>query len=322
MAARRTRERSRAARVVFVLSLVVLVGVALALAAYAFSYGQGQVAYDKVAETAFGAQRTPVTDADGDAGAGTDGSQPGSQAGSQPFTLTVDWDALAAVNPDIVGWIYLPGTAINYPVVRGADDERYLTHNFNGEVAANWLPTYGTPFLLAANAADFSDANNVVQAHNMANGSMFAKIPQLMDAAEFNAHRTVYLLTPSGDYRLTSVSMVVSGAYEPVLQTSFESQEEFRSYVQGLIDRSVVAPEPAAPAVDEVSKLFMFSTCTSDGGQYRCILVCAATEPDEPADESADAGAEEPADTGADESADAGAEEPADADPDEPADVT
>jgi sortase B len=268
MADRKKHARSRARRVVSVLSLVVLIGVVAALAVYVYSYVQGQAAYDRVADIAFEVPPSSASAPDATDEAGE----------TQLFTLTVDWDALFAINPDIVGWIYMPDTEINYPVVRGSDNVRYLTYNFGGEVSANWLPTFGTPFLLAENAADFSDANNVIQAHNMANGTMFAKIPELMDATEFNAHRRVFLLTPSGNFRLTSISMVVSAPYEAVLKTSFGTQEEFQSYVQGLVDRSVVIPEPAAPPAGEVSRLFMFSTCTSDNGQYRSILVCMATE--------------------------------------------
>jgi sortase B len=242
------------------------------LGVFVYSYLQGQDAYDKVADIAF---EVPPEVSSGVPPASNDSNEADE---SQLFTLTVDWDALAAINPDIVGWVYMPDTAINYPIVRGSNNERYLTYNFNGEHGADWLPTYGTPFLLAENAADFSDANNVIQAHNMANGTMFAKIPELMNATEFNAHRKVYVLTPAGNYRLTSISMVVSSPNEAILRVSFDSREEFQSYVQGIIDRSVVSPEPAVPSVDEVSKLFTFSTCTSDNGQYRCVLVCTVTE--------------------------------------------
>lgn len=47
--------------------------------------------------------------------------------------LEVDWDALLAINPDTVGWVYVPGTNINYPIVHTDNDETYLTRDFNGE---------------------------------------------------------------------------------------------------------------------------------------------------------------------------------------------
>ena len=49
-----------------------------------------------------------------------------------------DYQSLIAMNSDCVGWIQIPGTDINYPVVQAADNEFYLTHNFNRETAA-WI---------------------------------------------------------------------------------------------------------------------------------------------------------------------------------------
>ncbi len=46
--------------------------------------------------------------------------------------LKVDWDGLRAINPDIVAWIYVPDTPINYPVVKGHDNEEYLHKAFDG----------------------------------------------------------------------------------------------------------------------------------------------------------------------------------------------
>ena len=49
-----------------------------------------------------------------------------------PETLEVDFDALRQLNPDVTGWILLPGTRINYPIVQGEDNEYYLTCLFDG----------------------------------------------------------------------------------------------------------------------------------------------------------------------------------------------
>ena len=50
-------------------------------------------------------------------------------------SFTVDWNALRAINPDVVGWIYVPGTTVNFPIVHGTDDEHYLKTDFYGQTA-------------------------------------------------------------------------------------------------------------------------------------------------------------------------------------------
>ncbi len=118
----------------------------------------------------------------------------------------MDWDALKAINPDTVGWIYIPGTVVNYPIVQAADDEKYLTHDFKG--SEGWIATFGAIFLAAENSSDFSDPNNIIYGHHLNDGSMFACVADFSDAAQFNDHRTVYILTPEGNYELSTFALV------------------------------------------------------------------------------------------------------------------
>lgn len=237
-------------RVVFWIALIVLVASLAVLGALLFSYWQGQNAYDKIADQAFEA--------------------PQDVEGAALEDLQVDWDALRAVNPDVVGWIYIPGTIVNYPIVHTDNDERYLTYDFNGE--QGWGATFGTIFLQAANAGDFSDANNIVYGHHLNNGSMFACLADMQDDAGFNAHRTVYLLTPQGNYKLRTFSMVHCAADDPLAQASFADEAEQTAYVQDKIDRSVAKPDGELPAADEMDHTFAFVTCDNLPSDGRYVL--------------------------------------------------
>ena len=121
--------------------------------------------------------------------------------------LVVDWDALRAINPDIVAWVYMPGTIINYPVAhKDGDSEYYLHHNFSlGE--GSFGAEFGSIMLSGENAGDFSDEVNILYGHHMRNGSMFALFAEFRDSAIFNEHRTIYLLTPEGNYRLQTFAV-------------------------------------------------------------------------------------------------------------------
>ena len=109
----------------------------------------------------------------------------------------VDFDALRAVNPDIVGWLSIPGTGINYPIVQGKDNEYYTDHLFNG--AENEA---GCLFLDADCESDFSSVNSVIYG-NSENGGMFTDLLRFTDSEFLNAHRRVWLVTPEGDHLVT-----------------------------------------------------------------------------------------------------------------------
>lgn len=244
-------------RVVFWVALVVFVLSLAALAAIGFSYWSGQRAYDDIASENF--------------------SAPSDVSGATLADFSVNWDALRTVNPDVVAWVYIPDTDVSYPIVhRDGDDSHYLTHDFNGNTRNVIGAEYGCVMLSGENAGDFSDAVNVIYGHNMANGSMFALLARFTDSATFNAHRTFYLLTPAGNYELTTFAVDrVPGSSTDIV---IPNPGDVTAYVQARLDASTVTPDPAAPAASEIDKVFAFSTCDAPDNSYRIITFCSVTD--------------------------------------------
>lgn len=242
-------------RVVFWIALVVFVVALAALGAIGFSYWQGQQTYNEIAREGF--------------------APPDDIAAAPLADLSVDWDALKAINPDTVGWIYIPGTVVNYPIVQTTDNEKYLTHDFRG--SEGWIATFGAIFLSAENSADFSDPNNIIYGHHLNDGSMFACLADFGDAAQFNDHRTVYILTPKGNYRLNTFALVHVDADDPLAQTQFADEEERIAYVQDKIDRSVVKASDIPGAAD-ISQTFAFATCDNLPTDGRYVLYASIAE--------------------------------------------
>lgn len=244
---------------VFWVSLAVFVVAVAALVTIGVSYWQGQSRYDQLADQAFEA--------------------PENADETALASFTVDWDALRAVNSDIVGWIYVPGTIINYPIMYSGDDSTYLTRDFYGNEGGWWMADYGAVFLSGINKPDFSSVNNIVYGHNLLNGSMFADFAKLADQNEFDAHRTVYVLTPKGNYRLNTFAVVNVKATYPVAQATFASNAEYEAYLQDKIDQSIVEPEEGMPSVTGITQTFAFSTCDHDHyNDMRYVIYCTVAE--------------------------------------------
>lgn len=260
-----TKERARKKRrgpwrVVFWLALVVLIGSLSVLGYLIYTYWNGQKAYDDIVEVAF--------------------EEPADPRAATLADFQVDWDALRAINPEVVAWVYIPGTPINYPVAHKAgDDEYYLHHNFANSSTGEFGAEYGCVMLSGENNADFTDSVNILYGHNMRNGSMFAFFNQMKDNTVFNEHRTVYLLTPEGNYLLKSFALDhVPGSSTDIVIPNFETPEEMTAYVQDRIAQSIVTPDPAAPAAADITKVFAFSTCDGANNKNRYITFCYVDE--------------------------------------------
>lgn len=203
-------------RLIFWLALIVLIGSLGTLGYLFYTYWQGQNDYDQIAERAFAEpEGDDITLAD----------------------LVVDWDALRDINPDVVAWVYVPGTVINYPVAhKDGDSEYYLHHNFSlGE--GRFGAEYGSIMLSGENNGDFSDEVNILYGHHMRNGSMFAPFAEFRESDVFNKHRTIYLLTPDGNYRLQTFAVEhVPMTHASIATPNYATDAEFAEFKQWLIE--------------------------------------------------------------------------------------
>lgn len=190
--------------------------------------------------------------------------------------MKVDWESLLAQNPDTVGWIYMPGTSINYPIVQGSDDEEYLKKDFTGD--SSGFVHKGAIFLSYINAPDFSDGNNFIYGHNMNDDTMFAHVLQMAKQDQFDEARTFYVLTPTCNYRCTTFALDIVGATETsIIQTNFADASAMASYITERIAASSVSI-PANEDVSSYTKLFTLVTCGDDYATTRAVLFGGVVE--------------------------------------------
>ena len=178
-----------------------------------------------------------------------------------------DLSALQTVNPDVIGWILVPDTAINYPLLHTQNNSTYLHTAWDG--TENQA---GSIFLETRNNPALSDFNTILYGHHMRNGSMFAALLDYQDPAFAKGHSAVYLLTEDGIYQYTVFAAyeasIVSDTYRLTFQDDAQKQAAITSYLQ----RSQWESPLDVTTNDHILTL---STCTGTG-QYETRWVVQA----------------------------------------------
>ena len=193
----------------------------------------------------------------------SEGTEPSSD---EDFTNwpTVDFAALREINPDIVAWIYIEGTEINYPVVQGEDNSFYLKHLFDGE----WNGA-GCIFLNYQNNADFSDRHSILYGHHMKNGTMFTDLEKYKEQDFFDEHPFGLLVTPDKNYKIEFFSGYVVAAHESAWRIDF-TDAEFETWLQNAVDQSCFSSEIIPGTSDNILTL---STCSYEFDDARFVLL-------------------------------------------------
>ena len=119
--------------------------------------------------------------------------------------LAIDFEGLQERNSDVVAWIHVPGTNINYPILAGRTNDEYL----NLDLDRRWSLA-GSIFLEENNSPTFDDLNTIIYGHNMLNGVKFSDIDAFV-RGEITLEEApyVYLYLPNGNVRLYRIVSAV-----------------------------------------------------------------------------------------------------------------
>lgn len=187
----------------------------------------------------------------------------------------VDLAALQEQYPDVKGWLTVPDTGIDYPVLQGCADEPeyYLHRNYKGEHDIN-----GSLFLQWN--CDVQDGENlVIYGHNMNSGVMFGNLDRYASYSYCREHPTVLFQTVDGVSAYTVVAVLKADvSMFPFQQVSFQEPEGLFSYLtqakaMGLFDNG------ENPAAGDVEQVLTLVTCSYEWNGARNIVVAVRDEP-------------------------------------------
>ncbi len=178
--------------------------------------------------------------------------------------MQIDLAALQAVNPEVLGWICIPGTQLSYPLLQGEDNDFYLEHTWEKEPNSG-----GSIYMDMRCAPDLTCFNTILYGHRMRNGSMFAALKYYKDQDFWQEHPSVYIADSSGVHVYD-----IFAAWEPktasaVYATDFDSAERRQVFLDACIKRSCLDTGLTPGPHD---KILTLSTCTGRGHATRWVV--------------------------------------------------
>lgn len=160
----------------------------------------------------------------------------------------IDWEYLKSINEDIIAWIEIEGTQINYPILKDNGNLYYLKHNYLKKYNSN-----GSIFTL--DKQPFEDYETLLYGHNMRNDTMFSLLGNYLDKDFLFAHQKINIYTPTCDYEGIIFSAYSIGIEKEKSNISNLNYEERIEYYKNL-------SKIQTNNVDITDKIIKLSTCS------------------------------------------------------------
>ncbi len=173
---------------------------------------------------------------------------------------------LKKINQDIVGWIRVFGTNIDYPILAGKTNSSYIDKNYKNEYSAG-----GSIFLDYRNSAKFEDDFSVIYGHNMSYGKMFSDIKKYKSKSFFNEHNKGVLYTEDEVYDLDIYSFnVIDSNHDIGYKLNTYSNDHNRELAEHFLNE---ASQKREMIIEDNDKYLLLSTCFGVGTYDRSVLL-------------------------------------------------
>lgn len=180
---------------------------------------------------------------------------------------------LQEINPDIIGWIRIPNTVIDYPVLQSSesDPEYYLYRNYKKESTQ-----YGSIFLQSGTAIDGSDQDLVLYGHSMNDGRMFASLLRFGEMDVYKQSPVITFNTAEGGGKWKIISVFKTNTDEsqgepfPYTYSHFNSDSSYLNFIYQVRQRSIIN---TGVDFNENDTIITLSTCSYEFDGFRTVVV-------------------------------------------------
>lgn len=194
------------------------------------------------------------------------------QSVAVPKVMRDNFTTLYDINNDFVGWLNIPGTVIDYPVMCRNGNEYYLNHDFYGK-----KDRYGCLFVKDYADIDTPGTNFIIYGHNMNDGAMFGSLDNYSRESYYTEHPTLSFDTLYENRRYEIISVFLSKVYDND-ESAFkyyefynaDTEEEFMDFYDNIMSMSIYATGVTAEYGDTFVTL---STCAYHEEDGRLVIV-------------------------------------------------
>lgn len=177
-----------------------------------------------------------------------------------PYSRSIAFNNLLKVNDDVIGWIYIPGTRVDEPILKGENNDTYLrTSIYNKYLLA------GSIFIDEDNSEDFNDMKTIIYGHNMTNGTRFGQLSKFLKKDFFDKHPCIYIYKPDGTMYIYDIFVArVIEASSPL----YYQVDDYQDFVSQIQDGA----EQVRHVSDKESPIVYLSTCVNSDLSKRYVI--------------------------------------------------
>lgn len=173
---------------------------------------------------------------------------------------------LSAINDDVFGWLTIYGTGIDYPIVQGDDNDKYVSTNVQNQYTMS-----GSIFLDYRNSLNFDDFNSIFYGHHMADSVMFGDLSQFSERNYFDKHLYGNLHFNQHDYGLELFAFLEVDANDARFFSPAISGEINQTAFTNHIKDNALYYRPVDISIDD--QFIVLTTCTTSSTNGRHILI-------------------------------------------------
>jgi sortase B len=263
---RRVNKRRRVQTLILTLVGVALIAASIGILAYNIQHRNKQLEeeenFNNLAQLHKEVETTTAVVADEE---GSD-SDTGDDSGEK--TINAELVPMYEINSDLVGWISIEGTGVDYPVMKGTDNDYYLDHNIYGNTSI-----LGSIFMDYRN--DYDDINIIIYGHHMDDGEMFGYLNDYRYESFYEEHKEISFDTLYDHYTYEVIAVCLGRVMyideEGFRYYNYTNDEyELDSFFMDLRNQSIY---PVDHEFENSDRFITLSTCSNDSEEGRLYVV-------------------------------------------------